>query len=134
MPLAPVRRIVTGHNSQGIAIFEADADVVAVNPVTKNPPTDNSSPAITLIHRTNGVPVTLQGSEEEFKVENLQRSKGSGIVCQVVDISPASQGKPVHLHRNQSLDYGVILAGSIVLGLDNGVEKTLKEGDVYVQR
>jgi hypothetical protein len=131
---APVRRVQTGHTTQGTAIVDSDAPAVAVNPATKKPPVEDSELSITLIHRTTGYPASLQGSIDELKVENLQRSKGTGVVCQVVDIPPSSEGSPVDLHRNQSLDYGVILQGSVILVLDDGSETILKEGDVYVQR
>lgn len=131
---SPIRRIVTRHTSDGKAVFDAVEHLIGVNTATKAPPADDTSPTLTSIHRTTGYPVTLQGSRDEFKIENLHRSKISGIVCQVVDIPPPSKALPVHFHRNQSLDYGVILKGSIVLELEDGKEKTLREGDIYVQR
>lgn len=38
------------------------------------------------------------------------------------------------MHRNQSLDYGVVLRGTMQIILDDGEEKTLGEGDIYVQK
>lgn len=38
------------------------------------------------------------------------------------------------MHRTQSLDYGVVLEGSIELILDSGEVKLLQRGDVAVQR
>lgn len=38
------------------------------------------------------------------------------------------------MHRTQSLDYGVVLEGSIDLVLDSGITKRLYRGDVAVQR
>nr|GAT47299.1 predicted protein [Mycena chlorophos] len=42
------------------------------------------------------------------------------------DVTPA--------HRTQSLDYGIVMKGSVVLELDNGERTTLNEGDTVVQR
>ena len=38
------------------------------------------------------------------------------------------------MHRTNSLDYAVILSGSIVMELDDGAEVSLRSGDVLVQR
>jgi hypothetical protein len=130
--LPPVRRVVTGHDSIGNAIFDSDAAImpVAVDPSSKVPM------GFTLIHRTTGFPVDNQGGQDEFGPGNLQRSRfPRGIVCEVVDVPPAgtSQQAP-HFHRNVSLDYGVIMEGTLDLILDGGVKRTLHTGDVYVQR
>ena len=49
----------------------------------------------------------------------------------VVDFGP--EGKPL-MHRTQSLDYGVVLEGTIEMELDDGSVTRLKRGDVAVQR
>jgi quercetin dioxygenase-like cupin family protein len=38
------------------------------------------------------------------------------------------------MHRTRTLDYGVVISGSLVLELDDGIEVTLNAGDVLVQR
>jgi quercetin dioxygenase-like cupin family protein len=38
------------------------------------------------------------------------------------------------MHRTLSLDYAVVLSGEIVLELDSGEEKTVREGEFIVQR
>ena len=38
------------------------------------------------------------------------------------------------MHRTESLDFGIIMQGSIVLELEGGETTTLKQGDVIVQR
>jgi quercetin dioxygenase-like cupin family protein len=38
------------------------------------------------------------------------------------------------MHRTLSLDYSVVLSGEIVLRLDGGEEKTIRAGEVIVQR
>jgi hypothetical protein len=37
-------------------------------------------------------------------------------------------------HRTQSIDFGVVLKGTITMVLDDGSETTFNEGDVCVQR
>lgn len=38
------------------------------------------------------------------------------------------------MHRTQSVDYGVVLSGTMMLVLDSGEEMEMKAGDVAVQR
>ena len=38
------------------------------------------------------------------------------------------------MHRTESIDYGIVLAGQVVLVLDDGSETLLGPGDVVVQR
>ena len=38
------------------------------------------------------------------------------------------------MHRTQSLDYGIILEGSVDMLLDSGERQSMKRGDVAVQR
>lgn len=136
--LPTIRRLVTGHNKEGKAIFDFDEVLVPVNPAYITPEQARLPDlplGVTLIHRTRSYPVKIQGSTEELTVDNLRRSQGEkGIVCQVVDLPPTPKGEPGFLHRNQSLDYGVVLKGSMKIILDDGVEHTLREGDVYVQK
>ena len=136
--LPTVKRLVTGHNNQGKAIFDHEEQLTPLTPFAANKSTSAASAAplgITLIHRTRGFPVKIQGSVEELSADNLRRGQGpSGIVCQVVDLPPTLPGQAVYMHRNQSLDYGVVLRGTMQIILDDGKEKTLSEGDIYVQK
>jgi len=54
-----------------------------------------------------------------------------GTVCRIVDFGPNSD--PL-MHRTQSLDYGVVLEGEMIMELDDGSKTTMKRGDVAVQR
>lgn len=38
------------------------------------------------------------------------------------------------MHRTQSLDYGIVMEGSVVAVLDSGEEHLMHRGDVMVQR
>lgn len=136
--LPNTRRLVTGHNREGKAIFEFDELLTPVNPTPKGsrPGTSTDKPVgVTLIHRTRNYPVKIQGGKEELAVENVRRGQGEkGIVCQIVDIPPTPEGATPYLHRNESLDYGVVIKGSLQLLLDDGLIETLREGDVYIQK
>jgi hypothetical protein len=130
--LPTTRRLVTGHDQKGKAVVEFDDILTPFNPFPKTVSTPESALGVTLIHRTRGFPVKIQGSAEELTPVNVRRGQGEkGIVCQIIDLPPTREG---HFHRNQSLDYGVVLKGTMQIVLEDGIEETLGEGDVYVQK
>ncbi|KIW85690.1 hypothetical protein Z517_01082 [Fonsecaea pedrosoi CBS 271.37] len=55
----------------------------------------------------------------------------NGTVCRVVDMAP---GYECIMHRTQSLDYGIVLEGTIEMILDSGERRLMQRGDVAVQR
>ena len=61
----------------------------------------------------------------------LALAQPGGTVCRIVDFG--RQGSRL-IHRNQSLDYGVVLEGEIEMELDDGSVTLMKRGDVAVQR
>jgi quercetin dioxygenase-like cupin family protein len=48
-----------------------------------------------------------------------------------VDFAP---GKKPYMHRTESLDYGVVLEGTVELELDSGETRIMNRGDMCVQR
>jgi quercetin dioxygenase-like cupin family protein len=68
-------------------------------------------------------------------VDGAQRAAGTtlpaGAVFRVMSYAPGTTGR---MHRTESMDYGVVLSGRIVLQLESGDEVTLGTGDVLVQR
>lgn len=59
-----------------------------------------------------------------------------GVYTRIVDF-PATgdaEDKVNIMHRTQSVDFGVVLKGTIQLVLEDGVETTVNEGEVVVQR
>ena len=136
------RRIITGHNAEGKAIFESDEVLTTMNPFVEDgtpPPADSAVPGFTLIHRTEGYPVKIQGQVTEHHGKKIPLSDSSGTVCRIVDFPPVGQAESEQarkglMHRTQSLDFGIVLKGKITLELDDGVEKEMQEGDIVVQR
>ena len=55
----------------------------------------------------------------------------NGTVCRFVNFAP---GHPPLMHRTQSLDYGIVLDGTVLMQLDDGSETLLRKGDIAVQR
>lgn len=112
-----VRRIVTGHDGDGRAIFVRDdeleeAALGAVVWSTAELPADNDGPA-------------------DGHVDTPGIAAPGGTVIRVMTIAPGHRSP---MHRTQTLDYGVVLEGAIDLELDNGAVKTARAGDIVVQR
>ncbi|EON97365.1 putative cupin domain protein [Phaeoacremonium minimum UCRPA7] len=57
--------------------------------------------------------------------------KGGGTVLRYVDFAP---GYECPMHRTQSVDYGIVIEGSVVSVLDSGETTLMRRGDVMVQR
>jgi quercetin dioxygenase-like cupin family protein len=112
-----VRRIVTGHDARGQAVFLMD-DVV----------------------EEGGLGVQVWSSDK-VPADNADESDGAlrpigvnaqgGSAIRVMSIGPGHRSP---MHRTQTLDYGVVLEGEIDLELDGGAVRTARAGDVVVQR
>ncbi|RVX71042.1 hypothetical protein B0A52_03407 [Exophiala mesophila] len=121
---------ITAHNPDGTA---------KVLSSYKSP--GKEYPGITTHHHlaytTASMPVELSEDvdvklhQDYEKSGNLAIVKPNGTVCRLVDIGP---GNPPAMHRTQSLDYGVVIAGEVIMELDDGSTTLMKPGDVAVQR
>ena len=114
--VATVRRVVTGHDAEGRAVFMVDetleeAPLGAVVWSTSILPADNAGPA-----ESTGTPVGIAST---------------GSVVRVMTIEPGHRSP---MHRTQTLDFGVVLEGQINLELDDGAVKSVRAGEVVVQR
>lgn len=130
------RRLVTGHDEKGKAIFLSDEVLNTTNPYSEDlSPPEGTIPGFTLIHRAEGFPTTsVNGPVTEWHGKRIPLSNAGSTVCRVVDFPPIGEDGDAFMHRTQSVDFGVVLKGSIKLILDDGMEKTMSEGDVVVQR
>ncbi len=129
------RRLVTGLNEEGQAIFLSDGPSPSVQVVANTPtfvvtnfwqhattPVDNHAPA------DDGVsgPVSLNPPAE-------------GSVFRIVEFPPDSEwrdrpdGPSDQVHATPSLDYALVLEGDIWAVLD-GEEREMHPGDVLIQR
>lgn len=94
--------------------------------------------AMSIIYSTSTSPPSLSNNDDIATHERLLASDSlgsvppNGTVCNVVEIGPGVEKR--YLHRTQTLDYGVVLAGEVELSLDSGETRILKAGDVVVQR
>ena len=122
-----VRRIVTGHDSQGKAVVATDERLAGTSAAgragisrvdvwsTDKMPIDNSDAAAEL-------------QRKGFVVRHNYVGSGQGSVCRVVEFAP---GAAKFMHRTETLDYAICLKGECDLELDNG--RTVDEGGRHLR-
>jgi mannose-6-phosphate isomerase-like protein (cupin superfamily) len=146
----PIRRIVTGHNDQGLAVVEMDSP--APNSKIRNA----TGLVSTLVWVTDETPAKM-----DLRIDRADRTLGvpppaNGSVLRVVDFPPVtaesaavsqaevlkemgvseSSDQPARhafMHRTASVDYAIVMSGEIDMLLDVG-EVHLKAGDIVVQQ
>ena len=119
----PVRRIVTGHDATGDAVFVDDNLLEGrMNPV--------GSTKMTLVWTTSGSPVDNDDATDGGRRE-VDLTNPGGTVIRVVDLLP---GRSSPMHRTSSLDYGVVISGQIQLVLDNDAVTLVEAGEIVIQR
>ncbi|KAH8879487.1 hypothetical protein GQ53DRAFT_755932 [Thozetella sp. PMI_491] len=123
--LAPCRLLVTTHAKDGTSVFVSDDKV---DPFVL--PFGPLPPSFSIFHASNSVPVS-NNSTPATQPKALPRCPETGVIFCTTDIQP---GGSAPMHRTESVDYVVVVAGEIVMRLDSGEEKTLRAGDYMVQR
>ena len=134
MPTTP-RRVVTGHDASGTSVFASDGPV----------PAAHTTPGGTLFYElwsTDATPAPIDaGRVDAGRVDAGQDDQASPAPVSVpparngtklrINELPPGAGSP--MHRTQTVDYGIVLDGEVVLVLDDS-ETVLRAGDVVVQR
>ena len=156
---APFRRIVTGHNTQGQAIIQEEGPPPRVQriggetgPIFYEVWNTRATPAP--IDRGSGEPpeegiilappkhgtrirvLDIPPEGDNFKDMTPEEARahfeevGAGAAS-----SYQGEGKSRHafMHRTETVDYGIVLQGEIVLIMDEG-ETLCRAGDIIVQR
>lgn len=119
------RRIVTGHDAAGKSIVLSDGPA----------PHSRRLPEGATFHevwRTGATPAPLTFSEDsEPTAGSNELAPGpGGTVIRITEMAP---GAVSPVHRTETVDYGIVLEGEIVLVLDDS-EVALRGGDIVVQR
>jgi quercetin dioxygenase-like cupin family protein len=123
MPTIP-RRVVTGHDERGVSVFASDGPVA----VTRNAP---DGAYFYEIWSTDAMPVSIAAAEPDPTLSALTVPPSpNGTKIRINEFPP---GVVSPVHRTQSVDYGIVLSGEVVLVLDDS-ETVLRAGDVVVQR
>jgi hypothetical protein len=150
-----IRRVVTGHDETGKAIVLIDGP----SPYKNVRP--GSGTAARLLWVTDRTPADMRGSADRADVKVGIAPPAGGSIFRIVDfpsmtdeevaklgndfmqaqISHDDHGSskywaPTHpfMHRTQSIDYAIVMAGEIDMLVDDGKEIHLKAGDVLVQQ
>lgn len=124
--LPPLRRIVTGHDADGAA-------KVLLDGAPGNRKFSPTGAVSTLIWSTDECPADIAVGEnaEDYGARVIGTAPPShGTRFAVIDFPPHSTGS---VHRTESLDYVIVLAGEITMQMDQSVVD-MKAGDVMVQR
>ncbi|KAJ5757210.1 uncharacterized protein N7511_007392 [Penicillium nucicola] len=121
IPLPKPRRVVTGHNNEGLATVRHDSYL------NIQPYGDGTN--LTPFWYTTEQPADVSRSQDKSLLTPSGLPTGSGFTA--YDLPPQSEGL---FHRSITLDYVIVVKGSVVLGLDDGSRVTLNEGDVVVQQ
>ncbi|TIX50917.1 cupin domain-containing protein [Alteraurantiacibacter aquimixticola] len=154
----PVRRIVTGHDDQGKAIFQEDGPVPRVQRIG-----GDYGPLFYEVWNTRESPARIDRAGGEPPEEGIQLAPPrNGTRIRVLDIPPdgdrldnvtaeearahfaevgagdasshSTEGsRHAHMHRTETVDYGIVLEGELTLILDEG-ETLCRAGDIIVQR
>lgn len=156
MSLAPIRRVVTGHDADGDAVVATDGPLPTVVELAAIPGTifhEVWSTAATPVSIDNGpdptigplcLPPPTDGTRirfvdippdtEDFLKHGAARMKDAFSQVGDINASTVRPGSPHPLmHRTETVDYGIVISGEITLVLEKG-EANLKAGDVVIQR
>ncbi len=134
-----VRRIVTGHAADGTSIVASDDTIDGI-------PIGSLGTSATLVWGRDDPGRFPDDGSEPRRAAAFPPPGGCAIA--VIELAPT--GEDFHtfvggalaqwadpdqpgMHRTATLDYDVVLEGTVGLELDNGVEVTLHPGDIVVQ-
>ncbi|KAK5230996.1 hypothetical protein LTR72_000176 [Exophiala xenobiotica] len=131
-PLRDPTTYITGHNTE-----DATAVFHSVNAADWQAVRDTNY--FNVSFTTSSMPVSMDNDVDIKQHEQVMASGGrnlglvrpNGTVCRTVDFAPDGEAL---MHRTKSLDYGIVIEGQIELHLDSGEVRTLKRGDIAVQR
>jgi hypothetical protein len=155
MTTAPFRRIVTGHNEAGEAVIIEDGPPPrvaqiggAIGPMfyeiwnTRETPAriDRASgepheDGIVLAPPKNGTRIrVLDIPPEGDRLEGLSEEERRAHFAEIGAADAVAQSsRHAFMHRTETIDYGIVLEGELVLIMDVG-ETVVRAGDIVIQR
>ena len=117
-----IRRVVTGHDENG-------KSVVLIDEISKTVMARRPGMESTVIWATDQ-PIPDLGRDRDIAAEVKGTTVPGGSVCRIARMEP---GVAPRIHRTESIDYAIVLAGELDMELDDRTVH-LKPGDVVVQR
>ncbi len=117
-----VRRVITGHDSDGKAVVNIDEVVTSPG---------GSRPGISskVLWTTDRSPAD-NNSDEDMSQRPVNASVPSGSTLRVIEYLP---GVSPRNHRTRTVDYVIVISGEIDMQMDD-TKVHLNAGDVLVQR
>lgn len=124
------RRIVTGHTPEGksTVLYDSSMPLLEADRAAGARQEDRAGAASAVIWTTQG-PVD-NDDPSDSALRKVGTAESDGTVFRIVQYAPGVA--PRH-HRTNSIDYAVVISGSMEMELDNETVR-LNEGDVLVQR
>jgi hypothetical protein len=154
--LTPIHRVVTGHDDHGKAVVSHNGALPTVIELSALPGT-----VFHEVWSTQGAPCLVSNGDDPTLASLMLPPPALGTRIRFVDIPPdtteflrggvhstraafaeigdasasTAQANSPHplMHRTETVDYGVVMEGEIVLVLDDS-EVALKRGGVVIQR
>lgn len=118
------RRVVTAHDAGGKPVIWIDG-----NATNHKFPSDKISS--TLMWSSESTPTHICGVEDEGERILGSAPPAHGSRFTMMEFQP---GNAAHLHRTDTVDYVICVAGEIDMFLDDTQFITLRAGDVLIQR
>ena len=118
-----LRRIVTGHKEGKAVVWKDDTPSNTSNRV---PGLESA-----LVWSTDSTPADYSRDEDLGQRKLGIQPPPGGTRFSVLEIQP---GNAAYMHRTDSIDYVICVAGEIEMDLDSGSTVKMSAGDVMVQR
>lgn len=152
MALKPVRRVVTGHTPEGTATITHDSTATE----TLEFPSWEGAGS-TELWASDEAPATVDTANDRARPMQHDPS-ASGSLFRMLQLPPESESQvadpdavydamgsthrpddpsaQVHptMHRTDSLDYLIVIAGTLTMIMEDGTEVDLHEGDTVIQQ
>jgi quercetin dioxygenase-like cupin family protein len=120
----PPRRVVTGQDASGRGVVLSDGPPPHVRDVP-------DGATFVEVWSTPSSPAPIAAAESEPAPPGGELGPPAGGTRLRMVVMPPGTRSPVH--RTETVNYGIVLKGSVVLVLD-GTERALAPGDVVIQR
>ena len=119
-----IRRVVTGHDADGkpVVCFDDHGQHTS----SWRPQMEQQQ-----FWTTTDLPVALQDDGQDRGARTVGTTIKGGSIFKVVEFGP---GVTPRIHRTDSIDYAVVLSGSIEMALGDDTVVQLHAGDVLIQR
>lgn len=150
-----IRRIVTGHDAQGNAVFVSDADAPravafknipghafaqvwatganATVPYQGADPTSSRDAVVPDAGGTSLLVVTFPPDAVMASPTLDHAAAGAELAAALPGLIERFEPDCPGMHTTDSIDYAIVVDGEVWLELDNGTEKRVHAGDIVVQ-